>query len=125
MLSIYSCGAGLGTLAGYMMGGWVDQHYGWRAVFLIAGAPGLAVALLLFLTAIFTGGGFGGSIPAILMNIPGTSSSIATSFDGYPMSRKGQHNAALDRQLTIAARRGDLAQVKAILAKGGKVSLAS
>jgi putative tricarboxylic transport membrane protein len=50
---------------------------------------------MLFLTAIFTGGGFGGSIPAILMNIPGTSSSIATSFDGYPMSRKGQHNIAL------------------------------
>ncbi len=50
---------------------------------------------MLFLTAIFTGGGFGGSIPAILMNIPGTSSAIATAFDGYPMSRQGQHNAAL------------------------------
>jgi len=50
---------------------------------------------MLFLTAIFTGGSFGGSIPAILMNIPGTSSSIATAFDGYPMSRNGQHNFAL------------------------------
>lgn len=50
---------------------------------------------MLFLTAIFTGGGFGGSIPAILMNIPGTSSAIATAFDGYPMSRKGLHNIAL------------------------------
>jgi putative tricarboxylic transport membrane protein len=50
---------------------------------------------MLFLTAIFTGGGFGGSIPAILMNIPGTSSAIATSFDGYPMTQKGQHNIAL------------------------------
>ena len=50
---------------------------------------------MLFLTAIFTGGGFGGSIPAVLMNIPGTSSSIATAFDGYPMSRKGEHNTAL------------------------------
>ncbi len=50
---------------------------------------------MLFLTAIFTGGGFGGSIPAILMNIPGTSSSIATAFDGYPMSRQGRHNTAL------------------------------
>ncbi len=50
---------------------------------------------MLFLTAIFTGGSFGGSIPAILMNIPGTSSAIATTFDGYPMSRKGQHNLAL------------------------------
>ena len=50
---------------------------------------------MLFLTAIFTGGSFGGGIPAILMNIPGTSSSIATAFDGYPMARKGGHNRAL------------------------------
>ena len=50
---------------------------------------------MLFLTAIFTGGSFGGAIPAILMNIPGTSSCISTAFDGYPMSRQGQHNLAL------------------------------
>jgi len=50
---------------------------------------------MLFLTAIFTGGGFGGSIPAILMNIPGTSSALATAFDGYPMAQKGEHNVAL------------------------------
>lgn len=50
---------------------------------------------MLFLTAIFTGGAFGGSIPAILMNIPGTSSSISTTFDGYPLARQGRHNLAL------------------------------
>jgi len=50
---------------------------------------------MLFLTAIFTGGSFGGAIPAILMNIPGTSTCIATAFDGHPMSRKGEHNTAL------------------------------
>ena len=50
---------------------------------------------MLFLTGIFTGGSFGGSIPAILMNIPGTSSAVATTFDGYPMSQKGEHNTAL------------------------------
>ena len=50
---------------------------------------------MLFLTAIFTGGSFGGSIPAIVMNIPGTSSAIATTFDGYPMAKKGEHNRAL------------------------------
>lgn len=50
---------------------------------------------MLFLTAIFTGGSFGGSIPAILMNIPGTSSAIATAFDGYPLARRGEHNLAL------------------------------
>jgi len=50
---------------------------------------------ILFLTAIFTGGGFGCAIPAILMNIPGTSASVATTFDGYPMARRGEHNRAL------------------------------
>ena len=50
---------------------------------------------MLFLTAIFTGGGFGAGVPAILMNIPGTSSAIATAFDGYPMAKQGRHNEAL------------------------------
>jgi len=50
---------------------------------------------MLFLTAIFTAGSFGGSVSAILMNIPGTSSCVATTFDGYPMARKGLHNEAL------------------------------
>jgi MFS family permease len=50
VLSVFSCGAGLGTLAGYMMGGWVDQHFGWRAAFYIAGVPGLLMALLFYLT---------------------------------------------------------------------------
>lgn len=50
---------------------------------------------MLFLTSIFTGAMFGGSISAILMNIPGTSSCVATTFDGYPMARKGLHNEAL------------------------------
>lgn len=56
---------------------------------------------MLFLTAIFTGGSFGGGVPAILMNIPGTSSAIATAFDGYPMAKKGKHNEALG--LALAA----------------------
>jgi putative tricarboxylic transport membrane protein len=50
---------------------------------------------IIFLTSIYTGAGFGGSVPAILMNIPGTSSAVATTFDGYPMARLGKHNEAL------------------------------
>lgn len=50
---------------------------------------------IIFLTAIYTGAGFGGSVPAVLMNIPGTSSAVATTFDGYPMARAGRHNEAL------------------------------
>ncbi len=58
---------------------------------------------MLFLTAIFTGGSFGSGVPAILMNIPGTSSAIATAFDGYPMARRGEHNQALGIALGASA----------------------
>ena len=54
---------------------------------------------MLFLTAIFTGGGFGSGIPAVLMNIPGSSSAVATAFDGYPMAQSGRHNTALGTAL--------------------------
>lgn len=50
---------------------------------------------VMFLTSIFTGGGFGGAITSILMGIPGTTSAVATTFDGYPMTKKGLHNEAL------------------------------
>lgn len=50
---------------------------------------------VMFLTAIFTGSGFGGAVTSILMGIPGTTSAVATTFDGYPMARAGKHNEAL------------------------------
>jgi putative tricarboxylic transport membrane protein len=37
----------------------------------------------------------GGSISAILFNVPGTTKNIATCFDGYPMARKGEAERAL------------------------------
>lgn len=37
----------LGSAVGYMLGGAVGQHYGWRAPFYVAAAPGLVIALLL------------------------------------------------------------------------------
>ncbi len=36
----------IGSAAGYVIGGMVDQHFGWRAAFWIAGFPGLLLALL-------------------------------------------------------------------------------
>lgn len=50
---------------------------------------------VVFLTSVYTGAGFGGSVPAILMNIPGSPTSYATTFDGYAMAKKGQYNEAL------------------------------
>jgi putative tricarboxylic transport membrane protein len=51
-----------------------------------------AISLLL---AIYVGGTYGGCIGAILINIPGTPASVATCFDGYPMTQKGLAGKAL------------------------------
>lgn len=50
---------------------------------------------LSMLTAIYIGGISGGLISAILLNIPGTPSSIATCFEGSPMAKKGEAGKAL------------------------------
>ncbi|MFB4163193.1 tripartite tricarboxylate transporter permease [Alteribacillus sp. JSM 102045] len=78
----------------------------------VGAIPGLsvtmAVALLLSLTyswdmlpalalmlGIYYGGVFGGSRAAILVNMPGSPSSVATSFDGFPLSQQGEARMAL------------------------------
>ena len=47
------------------------------------------------LVALYIGGISGGLISAILLNIPGTPSSVATCFDGRPLAEKGQAPKAL------------------------------
>jgi predicted MFS family arabinose efflux permease len=40
----------LGVFVGFLLGGWVAEFYGWRAAFIVAGAPGILVAFVLWLT---------------------------------------------------------------------------
>jgi putative tricarboxylic transport membrane protein len=49
-----------------------------------------------FLIGVYKGGIYGGSIPAILVSMPGTGAAVATTFDGPPLTRKGQARKALD-----------------------------
>jgi MFS family permease len=49
-LGIYAVGTYLGIFLGYLIGGYVNQHYGWRMAFFSAGLPGIALAALLWLT---------------------------------------------------------------------------
>ncbi len=48
-----------------------------------------------FLLGLYSGSVYGGSISAILINIPGTPSAIATSLDGYPLSQMGRAGEAI------------------------------
>jgi MFS family permease len=49
-LGIFAIGTYLGIFLGYFIGGWVNQHYGWRMAFYAAGLPGIALAAVLWLT---------------------------------------------------------------------------
>jgi TctA family transporter len=53
------------------------------------------VAALIMLAGIYYGAQYGGSTTAILVNLPGESSSVVTCIEGYQMARKGRAGAAL------------------------------
>lgn len=52
-----------------------------------------------FLLGIYKGGIFGGSVPAILISMPGTGAAVATSRDGYKLTQQGKSRKALDMAL--------------------------
>ncbi len=54
-----------------------------------------ATPALIMLAGIYYGAQYGGSTTAILINVPGESSSVVTAIDGYQMARKGRAGAAL------------------------------
>ena len=116
-----------------MVLGFSTLFSGWEPVFfallgtvigLLAGAtPGLsasaAIALLIpltfymdtlsalaFIYTISKSASFGGSIPAILFNTPGTPQASATQLDGYPLTLQGKQGKAL-RTAVIASAMGD------------------
>lgn len=77
----------------------------------LGGANGVAILLpltfsmpptsaIIMLTCIYWGALFGGAITSILFNIPGEPWSVATTFDGHPMARKGQAGEALTAAFT-------------------------
>ncbi|MFZ9424396.1 MAG: tripartite tricarboxylate transporter permease, partial [Limnohabitans sp.] len=52
------------------------------------------VSALIMLAGIYYGAQYGGSTTAILVNLPGESSSVVTTIDGYQMARKGRAGPA-------------------------------
>jgi putative tricarboxylic transport membrane protein len=97
---------------------WVDPYLifltalGTFAGIYIGAIPGLSVTMavsilisftfswevndaLCLMVGIFMGGVYGGSRTAILLNIPGAPSAIATALDGYPMAQRGEAGEAI------------------------------
>ncbi|MDP2719122.1 MAG: tripartite tricarboxylate transporter permease, partial [Dehalococcoidia bacterium] len=61
------------------------------------------VLALSFLLALSAASSQGGSITAILLNVPGTGPNAATLLDGYPMAQQGKAGRALGAVLTASA----------------------
>lgn len=69
---------------------------------------------ILFLIGIYVGSCYSGSLSAILVNIPGTPSAIATGFDGHAMARKGEAGRAIGYS-TISSAIGGLLGVMILI----------
>lgn len=53
------------------------------------------VGAIVMLAAVYYGAMYGGTITSVLINTPGESATVASTFDGYPLAKKGRAGAAL------------------------------
>jgi putative tricarboxylic transport membrane protein len=103
---------------GYFFMGWIDPSLlMWTAIGTFAGIyigaiPGLSVTMaasilisftftwdvndaLALIAGVYMGGVYGGARTAILLNIPGAPSAVATALDGYPLAQRGEAGSAI------------------------------
>ena len=77
-----------------------------------------------FLIGLYKGGIYGGSIPAILINAPGTGAAIATVFDGYELAKQGRAGSALKVALFSSCAGDTMSDIFTILLAQSVVSVA-
>ena len=51
-MAIFGTGINWGILVGFLVGGWINEWYGWQAAFVIVGLPGILLALLVRFTVV-------------------------------------------------------------------------
>lgn len=49
-LSIFALGVPIGVMFGFLVGGWMEEYFGWRTAFLVVGLPGILLAIIVRLT---------------------------------------------------------------------------
>ncbi|MDR3259433.1 MAG: tripartite tricarboxylate transporter permease, partial [Fusobacteriaceae bacterium] len=90
----------LGVIFGAMPGVSASMAVALALPFTYVMDPVIAIA---FLVAVYCASITGGGITAILFKIPGTPSSAPTTFDGYPMTERGEAGRALGFSLFASA----------------------
>ena len=49
-IGFYSTGVNIGILFGFLLGGWLNEAFGWRTAFMVVGAPGILLAFIVWFT---------------------------------------------------------------------------
>ncbi len=93
-------GTVMGVIFGALPGVSASMAVALAMPFAYAMSPLVSIA---FLVAVYCASITGGGITAILFRIPGTPSSAATTFDGYPMAQQGKSGKALGISLVVSA----------------------
>lgn len=70
---------------------------------------------LVLLLSVYYGTQFGGSITAILINVPGTTSAAITAIDGYPMAKQGKAGKALGMAQVSSFVGGEISTILLVL----------
>lgn len=87
----------VGVLLGYLVGALPGMNRTTAIAvalpFTFTMSPAMALS---FLIGINKGGAAGSAVSAILLNVPGEPSSVVTTYDGYPMTKKGEARKALN-----------------------------
>lgn len=113
----------LGTLVGIIVGALPGLTTTIGLAILIPLSFGLSPLVALGLMAgLYNGSMYGGAIPAILLNIPGTPAAIATTFDGHPMTQQGKAASAL-RIACVSSAMGGFISALALLLLAPPLSL--
>lgn len=102
----------LGILIGAVPG--IGPNLGMAVVLPLTLPLGGTNAIIL-LVGIYSGSMYGGSIAAILVNVPGTAAAAATTFDGYPLSRQGLATLSLSTSAVASAFAGFMTVTALIL----------
>ncbi len=85
-------GVGAGLMAGSIPGFTIAMAVVLTLPFTFSMPPAQGLATMI---SVLVGGLSGGLMSGILTGIPGTPSSVATTFDGFPMARRGEAGLAL------------------------------
>jgi putative tricarboxylic transport membrane protein len=85
-------GAWIGTFVGVMPGLGVSATIAILMPLTFGMSP---ASSLIMMAAVYCGAKYGGAVTSILMNLPGESSSVPTTLDGYPLALQGRAGPAL------------------------------